>query len=1200
VSTPSAAPASPYRGLAAFQDSELDAIFFFGREREAEIIAANLMAYRLTVLYGATGVGKTSVLRAGVAHELRRRSGADPEYVVVVFDRWSGAVVDGLADEALGELRECFGDRVPEPVAGSLADVLGAWSEALGCEIFLILDQAEEYFLYHGREAAARFADEFGELVTRPGLRVNALVALRDDALSKLDRFKSRVPNLLGNYLRLDHLDRGSARRAIEEPLREYNRLTAESVELDPVLVDAVLDQTAAGRIDVDLSGREGAERASRTGRIEAPYLQLVMERLWDEERAAGSKLLRLETLEQLGGAGEIVRRHLVDALDELNAQERDLAATFFNYLVTPSGTKVAHGIADLAGYAAAAPSDVRPVVDRLLGERILRPISSNGEADSGSYEIFHDVLAEPIVAWRAGHLAQRALERQQAEANRRHRRLLLISAAVLLALVAMTAVTVFALVQRSHAHRAASRARTREAESTAARAIEGLPVDPNRSLRLAADAARLRPTPLTEAVLRQALIESHERAILPAGGPVRAAAFSPNGELIVTASDDGRARVYDARTKRLLHVLRPNGPVTTASFSPDGLRVATGGADGPARLWNARSGRLLHALGRGGVVESTAFSSNGRFLITAQDDRAARIWSARTGALKRILPHDGPVLAASFSPNGKRVVTVAKDRAGHHRAYLFDARTGRRVRMLATLGVTRAVFSPDGRLVATASVEKDGGSAAVWRSQTGERVQLLKDHQGHVVDASFSPDGKELVTASEDGAGYVWDVAKGVRRLLLVGPTAAVESATFSPDGKYIVLASRDGTARVYADNGQVVASLAGHRDSVATASFSPNGCFVVTGSDDATARVWDPGTCDRLQVLTRHSGGVLSAAFSADGRVIVSAGADGRVRLTSAATGAQLRVVRQAGLLSAALSHAGRRLVTTASDAPVRIWDISNGRVVRAFRHRGASSASFSPDDSLLATAGRDGKARIWRTSTGHLVAVLRQGRPGDETSAVFGPGGATVATTGFRDGTARIWDASNGRLVHTLHTHQGSVVSAAFSPDGSTVVTAGGDGTARLWSTATGKRLHVLRGHTASLTGAVFSPAGTLLVTAGRDNDARLWDVRTGRDRAVLRQFSPVTAASFSPDGRWILTAGATTAILWQTATGRLFAYLRGHSLRVVPVITASFAPNGTGVLTAGRDGTVRTYVCAICGGVDDLLKLARLREARIVRR
>jgi WD40 repeat protein len=101
-------------------------------------------------------------------------------------------------------------------------------------------------------------------------------------------------------------------------------------------------------------------------------------------------------------------------------------------------------------------------------------------------------------------------------------------------------------------------------------------------------------------------------------------------------------------------------------------------------------------------------------------------------------------------------------------------------------------------------------------------------------------------------------------------------------------------------------------------------------------------------------------------------------------------------------------------------------------------------------------------------------------------------------------------------------------------------------------------------------------------------------------VLRQFSPVSAASFSPDGRWILTAGATTAILWQTATGGLFSYLRGHSVRVVPLVTALFAPNGTQILTAGRDGTVRTYVCAICGGAADLLKLARMREARIAGR
>ena len=161
---------SPYKGLAAFEDSELDAIFFFGREREVEIIAANLMAYRLTVLYGATGVGKSSVLGAGVAHELRSRAGEAeaPEFAVVSFDSWSGDVVSGLEDAVRQELSRLFA-AVPSAPRESLAETFAAWADELGCELYLILDQAEEYFLYHAARGGGRFGVEFGELVTRPG-----------------------------------------------------------------------------------------------------------------------------------------------------------------------------------------------------------------------------------------------------------------------------------------------------------------------------------------------------------------------------------------------------------------------------------------------------------------------------------------------------------------------------------------------------------------------------------------------------------------------------------------------------------------------------------------------------------------------------------------------------------------------------------------------------------------------------------------------------------------------------------------------------------------------------------------------------------------------------------------------------------------------------------------------------------------------
>ena len=179
------------------------------------------------------------------------------------------------------------------------------------------------------------------------------LVSVRDDSLSRLDVFKARLPDVLGNYLRLDRLSRDAGREAIVKPVESWGAMTngGGPVEVEPGLVEAVLDEVGAGQIDAGLGGRGGADDLAGAG-IETPYLQLVMQRVWDEERTAGSRSLRQETFERLGGARRIVADHLETAIEALSGRERDVAADLFHHLVTPSGTKVAHGVADLATYA--------------------------------------------------------------------------------------------------------------------------------------------------------------------------------------------------------------------------------------------------------------------------------------------------------------------------------------------------------------------------------------------------------------------------------------------------------------------------------------------------------------------------------------------------------------------------------------------------------------------------------------------------------------------------------------------------------------------------------------------------------------------------------------------------------------------------------------------------------------------------------
>lgn len=417
--------ATPYKGLMPY--SEEDAPFFFGRDAEREIIIANLVASRLTLLYGPSGVGKSSVLRAGVAHHLRRlaRENLDetgsPQFAIVVFNSWRDDPIAGLEKRVRESAMQALDEQTAEPVPASrsLVDNFRAWTERVGGELLIVLDQFEEYFLYHGQEDGAEsFAAQFPRVVNSLDLNVNFLISIRDDGLAKLDRFQGRIPTLFDNRLGIDHLDRSAARAAIEQPIEQFNRLYAagrQRVGIEPELVEAILDQVKTGEVTVGEAGRGVIKGQVGETRIETPYLQLVMNRLWEEDVGASSHTLRLKTLENLGGAQRIVRTHLDAAMKTLPRNEQDIAAQIFHYLVTPSGAKIAHTIPDLASYSELSKEKLVPVMERLSGSdiRVLRGVAPPPEQRAEPrYEIFHDVLAPAILDWRRRYKDKKRLIR--------------------------------------------------------------------------------------------------------------------------------------------------------------------------------------------------------------------------------------------------------------------------------------------------------------------------------------------------------------------------------------------------------------------------------------------------------------------------------------------------------------------------------------------------------------------------------------------------------------------------------------------------------------------------------------------------------------------------------------------------------------------------------------------------------------------
>ena len=468
--------ATPYKGLMPY--SEEDAPFFFGRDAEREIIIANLMTSRLTLFYGPSGVGKSSVLRAGVAHHLRQlaRENLDetgcPQFAVVVFNSWRYDPIAAL-DERVRKsaMRSLDGEKVA-PVASSrsLSEMFKTWTERLGGELLIILDQFEEYFLYHAQaEGPDTFAGQFPRIVNSTDISVNFLISIRDDSLAKLDRFQGKIPTLFDNRLGIHHLDRSAARDAITEPIEQFNRLYAAGrrrVSIEPGLVEAVLDQVKTGAVTVGEAGRGVIRGEDSEAQIETPYLQLVMTRLWNEDvRSGGTYTLRQKSLETLGGAQRIVRTHLDAAMKALPEGDQSVAARVFHYLVTPSGTKIAHTIPDLAMYSELPQEKVLPVMERLSGAdlRILRGVAPPPDKDDEPrYEIFHDVLAAAILDWRRRHAQEKQRRRQEAEQKKRIARFRIGVAALFLLMV--TAL-VFVVSGKIRENRLAKIAQTQEGE---------------------------------------------------------------------------------------------------------------------------------------------------------------------------------------------------------------------------------------------------------------------------------------------------------------------------------------------------------------------------------------------------------------------------------------------------------------------------------------------------------------------------------------------------------------------------------------------------------------------------------------------------------------------------------------------------------------------------------------------------------------
>jgi WD40 repeat protein len=1202
-------PESPYVGLNFF--TQQNAAMFFGRDSERTVLISNLRASRLTLLYAQSGAGKSSLLRAGVAARLTElaersfRQRGTARNIPVVFSSWQDDPTVKLIGEIQRAIRPFQCASLPSgPAPPRLDQAIEAANNAIDATLLLILDQFEEYFLYRTRETGNRpFADELAVCINRPDLRANFLISIREDAYSGLgDMFNGQVSNVYGNFLHLEHLNRESAREAIEKPLASFNDMHPGEppVEIEPGLVDAVLDQLRPDQFTSDqggtgrLAGGNGASH--HRDEIAAPYLQLVMKRLWDAERDKRSRELRLETLEELGGAQTIVRTHVDRALGNLPEEGREAAVDILYHLVTPSGTKIALAAADLAEYTGHSTDETNALLERLAGgdTRILSTVPPPpGRTDGTRYEISHDLLAPAILDWgrhrRAARLEnEKAVAEREAQTEkrraRRFRSLAIGSAALLAMAIVLSIVLVFAEISARNAN---SQAQSR---AVAAKAEAVLSQDPELATKLALRALQLDNTFQAQTALRDALPQLQLKATLAPPLPVRSAAFSPDGKQILTATADGTVRIWDAASDTQLLSIPGFGPLNDAALSPDGKSIVTASNDGIARIVDARTGKVIVMLNPSGsfypAVSSVAFSPDGKHVVTTDGYGDARIWDARTGRqLGSTLSaaSGSTLLDAAFSPDSKLVVAVGEN----GNAQVYDARTGAQRGVLpgnyVLLGVS---FSPDGKLIATAG----DGITTIWNASTDKQVRtlVLPDSQYLEFSAVFSRDGRQLVTAGGDGVARIWDEATGhLVRTLGTSGSDSLQSAAFSPDGKSIVTASAGGLVRVWdAASGRLAASLpvpAGSNP-LRSALLSPDGKVAVTGSRFGTVTIWrapaaNSGTPDwtQINVINMPEGDTVSAmAFSHDGKLLATVGQGGYVFIWQTPSGLfagdSTSAVGQP-LNSVAFDPVNPDLIVTAgNDGYARVINVTTGKQAgKPFGTRGSAlyAASFSPDGKRIVTAGWTGYAQLWNAADHNKIGgTFGYGNP--MSSAEFSRTGKEILTS-ENDGFSDTWDATKTTPAFVQSFQEpGSNVphDAVFSPDGNTVITAGTDGTAREWGASTGNRLLAFAGHSGPIYSMAFS--GTELITASSDGTSKIWDAEPVEQRGLLPGTSSQTiyTATFDPVNPHIVaTANGAQVSIWNTSNP-------AAARSVLPVpgaasveFSAEFSSDGKFLVTAG---------------------------------